>query len=134
MTPKEGSVLVIISIIALYGAYQMSQGKQVVSSGGKRQNHRGHGDTQDKEGFGFDVHLSAGIDPDDETRWHYGGGMPGERLPTNWSRHRLSYPRRQSENMEELMVTPMSHPAFPKRDCASYYNPPADSGLGGDYA
>jgi hypothetical protein len=124
----EGSLLVIASIGAILTVIAAQNGN-VKTDGSQRPENRGMGDDQWKEGLGLDVHLSAGIDPDDETRWHYGGGMPGESLPTNWSRHRLSYPRRQCQNIEELTVTPLNHPAFPKKDSRDYFNPPADLGL-----
>jgi hypothetical protein len=74
-----------------------------------------------------DMRVSLGLcQPEEHTRWHYG---PSGAIPTNWSRHRLTYPRRQCQNIEKCSVTPMNHPAFPRREDVWYYAPPAEVDL-----
>lgn len=102
------------------------------ASGGQRPDARGCGDDQYDEGFGIDLALTVGAcQPDDHTRWHYGGGMPGQALPTNWQRHRLAYPRRQGDGVAALISMPLNHPAFPCNTAAAkwFYDPPADEDL-----
>jgi hypothetical protein len=90
-------------------------------------NPRGHGDGPGREGLSFDAQLQLGqLQPPDHTRWHYGGGQPGQALPGTWQRHRLGYPRRQAPATEECQVTPMSDPAFPKNEAHWFYRPPAE--------
>jgi hypothetical protein len=92
-----------------------------------RDGSRGSGDGPEKDGLDFDVQLQLGqLQPEDHTRWHYGGGMPGEPLPSNWDRHRLGYPIRQGEGTERCAEVPLGHPAFPKRETAWFYTPPAE--------
>lgn len=127
MTKGEGRFLFLASVVALGIAVGAVH---VKTSGGQRQDQRGHGDDQYDEGLGLNATVELGFgQPSDETRWHYGGGMPGEALPTNWERHRLAYPRRQCGNTETCAVTPLNHPAFPRRDAIWYYQPPAERDL-----
>jgi hypothetical protein len=93
----------------------------------KRKN-LGSGDDQSDEGQGFNARLNLGLAfPPEHTRWHYG---PGDGpLPTNWERHRLSYPRRPGDVHQKCGVTPMNHPAFPRRERIWYYHTPADEDL-----
>lgn len=126
MNKTEGTLIIIASIAAILAMTGAMKG-QIYTDGSQRPDARGMGDDQYNEGgVGFDLSLQAGIQPDEQTRWHYGGGMPGEAIPSNWERHRLSYPRRNMQNLEELTVTPMGHPDFPKRESVWYYCPPAE--------
>jgi hypothetical protein len=130
VTPAEKWLIIGASAVTLAAAISSSTGAGVKTDGADRPGARGMGDDQYKEGIGVDVALQLGwVQPDDHTRWHYGGGMPGEAIPTNWSRHRLAYPRRQGECTEQLGVTPMTSPAFPRADAKWYYEPPANQGL-----
>jgi len=107
-----------------------SCGAGAATDGSQRQGARGQGDDQYKEGIGIDLALQLGcIQPADHTRWHYGGGMPGTTVPTNWSRHRLGYPRRQSPATEQVACLPLNHPVFPKNMAKWFYEPPADEDL-----
>jgi hypothetical protein len=88
---------------------------------------RGDGDDQQKEGLGLNAAVDLGLAfPEEHTLWHYGGGMPGQPLPEAWTKHRLGYPKSQFQTFGQMMLTPMNHPAFPKRDICWYYKPPAD--------
>lgn len=88
---------------------------------------RGQGDGPEREGLSFDAQLQLGqLQPPDHTRWHYGGGAPGQALPGDYQRHRLGYPRRQAPATEECQVTPLSDPAFPKHEATWFYKPPAE--------
>lgn len=130
MSPGEKLFIIAASAAALGVAISVSNGAGVRTSGAQRPGARGMGDDQWKEGLGIDLALQLGFcQPDEHTRWHYGGGMPGQPIPTNWSRHRLAYPRKQAECTEACMTMPLSHPAFPKNDSAWFYTPPADQGL-----
>jgi hypothetical protein len=130
MTGAEKCLLVVASLAALGIAIGTSAGAGVRTDGSQRPGARGQGDDQYREGIGLDVALQLGfLQPDEHTRWHYGGGMPGQPVPGNWARHRLSYPRRGGECLEQLQVTPLSHPAFPKVMRKWFYDPPADQGL-----
>lgn len=130
MTPAEKWLILGASAITLAAAVSSSTGAGLVKDGSQRKGARGMGDDQYKEGIGIDLAIQLGLcQPEDHTRWHYGGGLPGQSLPTNWTRHRLGYPRRQGECTEECQVTPLSSPAFPKRDADWFYKPPADEGL-----
>jgi hypothetical protein len=127
VSPAEKWLILGASVVALAAAVTSSTGAGLKTSGSQRTGARGMGDDQYKEGIGLDVALQLGwVQPDEHTRWHYGGGMPGEAIPTNWSRHRLGYPRRQGECTERCQVTPMSAPAFPRSFARWYYQPPAD--------
>jgi hypothetical protein len=122
--------LVLIGLATLGVAIATSNGAGVKTNGGQRQDQRGQGDDQYKEGLGLDVRLQLGaVQPDDHTRWHYGGGQPGEALPTNWSRHRLAYPRRGGQLTEYAAEVPLNTPAFPRNDAPWFYCPPADEGI-----
>jgi hypothetical protein len=130
VTPGEKWLLIGASAITLASALATSTGAGLRTDGSQRPGARGMGDDQYREGIGVDLALQLGfIQPDDHTRWHYGGGLPGQPIPSNWSRHRLAYPRRQGECTEQLQVTPMGSPAFPQNDGKWYYDPPADEGL-----
>lgn len=130
MTPGEKWLIIAASAITLGTAISTSMGAGLKTDGSQRDGARGMGDDQYREGIGLDLALQLGwVQPDEHTRWHYGGGLPGQPVPTNWARHRLAYPRRQGECTEALQTVPLNAPAFPKSDAKWFYEPPADQGL-----
>jgi len=130
MSPGEKWLLLLSSAAALAAIATSSTGAGVKTGGGQRRDQRGQGDNQYREGLGLDVQLQLGaVQPDECTRWHYGGGAPGDALPTNWQRHRLMYPRRGGQLTEDIQDRPLNHPAFPRQLAKWYYEPPADQGV-----
>jgi hypothetical protein len=50
----------------------------------------------------------------------------GPNIPTGWCNHRLTYPRTPAPVLQQMYGVPTNSPAFPRRDDAWMFSPPAE--------